>query len=178
MNISIGTWFNAYLFNYRKLHFKIKWINKSWFILHTVWVQTGIVVCSDVSKAGSFVCTFRSSADLKHFRWSVATDTAPLFVTSGLPMQAVVTQDSPNDIMVLMNFNWEEILTCRPNCIWLKTILVLLLANWSGRVGWAGVFWQDRWCPCGNILKVFQVVPRRWNKSTVGGWACKKKKKH
>lgn len=49
------------------------------------------------------------------FRWAAAL---LLFVTSAaLPVQAVVTQDSPNDIIVLMNFNWEEILTCRPNCI-------------------------------------------------------------
>lgn len=40
-----------------------------------------------------------------------------LFVTSALAVQAVVTQESPNGIIVLMNFNWEEILTCRPNCI-------------------------------------------------------------
>lgn len=51
------------------------------------------------------------------------------------PKLAAVTQDSHNDIMGLMSFNWEEILTCRSNCIWLKTILVLLLANWLGRVG-------------------------------------------
>lgn len=60
---------------------------------------------------------------------------ALLFVTSRLPKQVVVTQDSLNDIMGLMSFNWEKILTCRPNCIWLKTILVLLLANWLGRLG-------------------------------------------
>lgn len=71
------------------------------------------------------------------FRWAAATGAVLLlFVTSAaLPVQAVVTQDSPNDIIVLMNFNWEEILTCKPNCIWLRTILALLLANWLGWVG-------------------------------------------
>lgn len=92
---------------------------------------------------------------MSHHYWLVL-----LFVTSGLPMQAVVTQDSPNDIMALMSFNWKEILTCRPNCIWLKTILVLLLANWLGRVGRVEV-WQDQWCPCGNIVNNLQLVMKR-----------------
>lgn len=91
----------------------------------------------------------------------------PLFVTSGLLLKGLVTQDSLNNIMGLMSFNWKEILTCRPNCIWLKTILVLLLANWSGRVG-ARQVWQDQWCPCGNILNIFQLVMNRWDKSIAG----------
>lgn len=89
-------------------------------------------------------------------------------------MAAVVTQDSPNDIRGLMSFNWEEILTCRPNCIWLKTILVLLLANWLGwvdEVFGGGGLQRDRWCPCGNILNVLQMVMKRRNKSLRGGRA-------
>lgn len=94
-------------------------------------------------------------------------NTAILSFVCELPLQALVTQDSLNKIMGLMSFNWKEILTCRPNCIWLKTILVLLLANWSGRVG-ARQVWQDQWCPCGNILNILQVVMNRWNKGIRG----------
>lgn len=92
---------------------------------------------------------------------------ALLFVTSGLSIQAVVTQDSPNDIMGLMSFNWEEILTCKPNCIWLKTILVLLLANWLGWAGWEGLvgsmlsLWKYPKCPRNGDEEMEQKRKRR-----------------